>query len=144
MIIEDGSGKSFKAKVDENLRLHTQSVTETEAQHAAEVGEAFNINTGTINFTADGTLLYFKNDEDTDFVVESIAVGVGTMTETDPVKITVVRNPTAGDLITDATAVDMKQNRNFGSSIALKTTTCLLYTSPSPRDATLSRMPSSA
>ena len=25
-----------------------------------------------------------------------------------------------------------------------KTTTCLLYTSPSPRDATLSRMPSSA
>ena len=26
----------------------------------------------------------------------------------------------------------------------LKSTTCLLYTSPSPRDATLSRMPSSA
>ena len=26
----------------------------------------------------------------------------------------------------------------------IKSTTCLLYTSPSPRDATLSRMPSSA
>ena len=31
-----------------------------------------------------------------------------------------------------------------GSAGVGKTTTCLLYTSPSPRDATLSRMPSSA
>ena len=31
-----------------------------------------------------------------------------------------------------------------GSLGAGKTTICLLYTSPSPRDATLSRMPSSA
>ena len=31
-----------------------------------------------------------------------------------------------------------------GSSFQVGTTTCLLYTSPSPRDATLSRMPSSA
>ena len=29
-------------------------------------------------------------------------------------------------------------------SAAMDTVTCLLYTSPSPRDATLSRMPSSA
>ena len=35
--------------------------------------------------------------------------------------------------------------RMFGSFIEFKwNTTCLLYTSPSPRDATLSRMPSSA
>ena len=31
-----------------------------------------------------------------------------------------------------------------GQIFALKDTHCLLYTSPSPRDATLSRMPSSA
>ena len=31
-----------------------------------------------------------------------------------------------------------------GSVDSLITSTCLLYTSPSPRDATLSRMPSSA
>ena len=29
-------------------------------------------------------------------------------------------------------------------AIGIKSTSCLLYTSPSPRDATLSRMPSSA
>ena len=32
----------------------------------------------------------------------------------------------------------------FASVILILATTCLLYTSPSPRDATLSRMPSSA
>ena len=31
-----------------------------------------------------------------------------------------------------------------GASITEESNTCLLYTSPSPRDATLSRMPSSA
>ena len=33
---------------------------------------------------------------------------------------------------------------NFSGSTQAFTETCLLYTSPSPRDATLSRMPSSA
>ena len=32
----------------------------------------------------------------------------------------------------------------FFEGIVIDSTTCLLYTSPSPRDATLSRMPSSA
>ena len=41
------------------------------------------------------------------------------------------------------------QNRNFLAPVGFKFTlakypNCLLYTSPSPRDATLSRMPSSA
>ena len=35
-----------------------------------------------------------------------------------------IRNPTGGDLISDATAVDMNQNRNFGSS---KTLTADVY-----------------
>ena len=42
----------------------------------------------------------------------------------------------------DAEALDIC-NKRFGAS-ALPINTCLLYTSPSPRDATLSRMPSSA
>ena len=33
---------------------------------------------------------------------------------------------------------------DFGKEIGIKQSSCLLYTSPSPRDATLSRMPSSA
>ena len=39
------------------------------------------------------------------------------------------------DEITDASGDDLDELLNYG---------CLLYTSPSPRDATLSRMPSSA
>ena len=37
-----------------------------------------------------------------------------------------------------------KLNRKNGKFISLKETICLLYTSPSPRDGLLSRMPSSA
>ena len=60
-------------------------------------------------------------------------------------------------LIKSATLVDSKSNLNFKKKdILIKdgvivdiadtidTNACLLYTSPSPRDATLSRMPSSA
>ena len=36
------------------------------------------------------------------------------------------------------------QNEALGYVFVVQTTGCLLYTSPSPRDATLSRMPSSA
>ena len=36
------------------------------------------------------------------------------------------------------------QLKALGTLIVCSATTCLLYTSPSPRDATLSRMPSSA
>ena len=41
--------------------------------------------------------------------------------------------------------VDYQPLTDFGSEdVTRVNTTCLLYTSPSPRDATLSRMPSSA
>ena len=39
---------------------------------------------------------------------------------------------------------DLQDLRKSNASIKLQLGTCLLYTSPSPRDATLSRMPSSA
>ena len=40
--------------------------------------------------------------------------------------------------------INSSVNYDFGSAVDLYIETCLLYTSPSPRDATLSRMPSSA
>jgi hypothetical protein len=119
MIIEDGTGTGNKAKVDANKRIHTQAVTETEGLHATEVGDAYNINTGSVSFTAAGTLLYIKNNEDKDLVIEALAVGVGTGTTSDIGEITVERNPTGGDLISDATAVSMNANRNFGSNKTL-------------------------
>ena len=118
--IEDGKGGGKSAQVDDQNRLRTHSVTETEALHSSEEGKAFNINTGLISITGDATLLYIKNTEDADLVIEAIATGsFDGITHSDDPYLTLVRNPTGGDLISDATAVDMNQNRNFGSSRTL-------------------------
>lgn len=115
--IEDGTGLGFDARVDENNRMHVHSVQVTEVVHAAEQGLAFNLNTGQISVTNDATLVYLKNNETRDFVISAIAVGNdGGATYSSRPLITVVRNPTGGDLISDQTAVDMNQNRDFGSS----------------------------
>ena len=120
--IEDGTGLGFDARVDENNRIHVHSVNVTEVVHAAEQGLAYNLNTGQISVTNDATLIYFKNNETRDFVISAIAVGNdgGATYSTRPL-ITVVRNPTGGDLISDQTDVDMNQNRDFGSSRVLNT-----------------------
>ena len=48
-------------------------------------------------------------------------------------------------VVAKVTQADVRSGqRVVGTVKPLRTSTCLLYTSPSPRDATLSRMPSSA
>ena len=71
--------------------------------------------TGTNTYTAQGQFLEFGN------VKESGSITVNTL----DISFTAV----------DLTTVGLVLNNNY---------ICLLYTSPSPRDATLSRMPSSA
>ena len=126
-IIKDGTGKGNTAKVDNNNQLHTFSVTETEQRQASQLGNEYNINTGTIAYTGTGesSMIYFKNDESTDFIITAIAVGLGTRsaTVTDAANITIIRNPTGGDIISDATAVSINSNTNFGSSNSLSSTT---------------------
>lgn len=124
MLIEDGKGSGNKSRVDGNNRLHVQGIQESEELHAIEQGDAYNINTGEISFTAAGTCLYLKNDEDRDLVVSAIAFGTGTASTSDIGEITIERDTTAGDLISDATAVSMNANRNFGSN---KTLTATVY-----------------
>ena len=51
---------------------------------------------------------------------------------------------TAGDYFTDRLRRRLQQQWGNGGIGWVYPNTCLLYTSPSPRDATLSRMPSSA
>lgn len=122
MIIENGAGDGKKLKINGRNEAEVFAVTESEAQYAAEQGDAYNINTGDIGVAGDATLLYFKNDEDREVILEAIAIGIRGSTITDQATVTIVRNPTGGDLISDATAVDMNANRNFGSSKSLKTT----------------------
>ena len=52
----------------------------------------------------------------------------------------------ASDALEKLRMTQLTENKIFEGDLPLEVnvTTCLLYTSPSPRDATLSRMPSSA
>jgi len=129
MILEDGKGTGNKAFIDANNQLHTFSITEDEAKAANVIGNEFNINTGTIAFSTNSTtrttMLYFKNDEDQDYIITAVAVGLGTRSATvsDAANIYIVRNPTTGTTITNANAVDINSNANFGSNKSLKSTT---------------------
>ncbi len=122
MKIEDGTGSGKELAVNGRNESLSFSVVQGEALSCANLGDAYNINTGDISSisSGDATLIYFKNDDDEDIVVEAFAVGLRGFTSlTDMAVITMHRNPTGGDLITDATAVSMNGNRNFGSSKTL-------------------------
>jgi len=115
--IEDGKGSGKEAQVDSQNRLRTHSVTESESLHASEEGTSYNLNTGLISISGDATLMYYKNTGTKDFVVEAIATAsFDGITYSDKPYITLIRNPTGGDLITDATPLGLNQNRNFGST----------------------------
>lgn len=124
MRIQDATGQGPGAKVGATNRLYTFAISENFEEFSNKEGDAYNINTGTITLTsaADTPILYLKNNEDKDLIVTAMAVGAGPSTgaATDAnAVITVVRNPTAGTIVSGATAVDMNQNRNFGSSKTL-------------------------
>lgn len=120
MKIDDGSGKGFEAKVNARKRLHVHSIQESINLNSTSNGESYNINTGLVTISGDATLMYVKNNEDQDLVIEALALGAFEgITYSDDPYITLIKNPTGGDLITDASDVSMKENRNFGSSRAL-------------------------
>lgn len=117
----DGTGKGYRAKVDVANRVHTRSVTISAEQQATIDGDSYNINTGIINIsgTSASSILYFKNSEDRNYIITAIALGVGAGTASDSGELTLIENPTGGDLITDGTAVSINRNRNAGSGKVL-------------------------
>ena len=123
--ILDGAGSGKRAKVGSDQRLQVRAISELEIIHNSELGNAYNFNTGLISISGDATLMYLKNNSDENFILQAIAVAAfDGITHSDAPYLTLVRNPTGGDLITDATAISMNQNRNFGSS---KTATVDVY-----------------
>lgn len=116
-IIEDGKGSGSTLRVGSDNRLHARVVAETESIHNTESGKSFNFNTGMISVTTDSSLMYFKNLDTDQFIITGIAIGAfDGITHADTPYITIVRNPIAGNLITDATDIAMNQNRNLGSA----------------------------
>ena len=126
--LQDGTGSSIFARVDDNHQLHVFGVTETEQNAAVESGQSYNINTGIIALTgsSDSAVFYMKNNEsplngDSNIVIDTIIVGINSISATvteDPI-VTIVKNPTAGTVVSDATPCPIKSNSNFGSNNSL-------------------------
>jgi len=113
--IIDGTGTSTFGKVYTDNKFATRSVASTENQDAVVDGRAFNINTGWISsIAADSALLYFKNEDNEDFFVDAIAIGLKDGSATDVQGLYFVVNPTGGTLVAAATDCDMIENRCVG------------------------------
>lgn len=120
MKLLDGKGKGYLAEVGADNRLRVHGVVEQLEDHEIEEGNGYNLNTGLISITGDATLAYLENTGDDDIIIAGLALGAFEgITHSDDPYITLVRNPTGGDLISDATAVSMNQNRNFSSAQTL-------------------------
>ena len=121
--IKDGTGSGRVAKVTSENRVETASITQADKDHAADLEDKYNINTGDITLTDanETTVLYIKNNETNDLVITALIYNLGATTSgTGDVKIDVIRNPTAGDIVTDAvTSGVIISNQNFGSSNTL-------------------------
>jgi hypothetical protein len=124
MYLENGGGSGYRAKVNKNNQLYVNSVSKAEERQATRDGRSYNINTGSIELTSanESAVLFLKNNEDQNLHITSIIAILGQSTggsATDDVIVEVLRNPTAGTVVSDATAVDVNSNRNFGSSNTL-------------------------
>lgn len=121
--ITDGTGTGKKAQVDGNNRITTKATTIRESEDATHLGNSFNINTGVITLTnaTETPVLYVKNNEDASIHIIGTAYGFWTSTAGSPtdLQITIIRNPTAGTIVSNANAVAISSNRNYGSAKTL-------------------------
>lgn len=78
-MITDGTGTGYKAAVSEFNRLRVDAISEDVFVHAAEEGDAFNINTETITVTGvapfSEDVLYVKNNETSDVEIVGWFIG---------------------------------------------------------------------
>ena len=111
------------ARVDAANRLSVFATSQSEVEHATAKGDAYNINTGLVAYTgsSESSLIYLKNNESRDLLITQFIIGLQDLsaTVTDRAIATLIRNPIGGNIVSDATAVDMNINLNFGSSKVL-------------------------
>lgn len=124
MKIESGSGNGREAKVGNENRLYVDAKTIPERLISTKDGDGYNLNTGIVSISATTGMMYVKNNEDKDLVIETLIVGTGagSYNTTGEVQIQITRNPTTGTTIDNTTAIAQNANRNFGSSNTLSAT----------------------
>lgn len=121
MKIEDGTGAGYRAAVSKKNRMSTDALVVSESVDETFNGNAYNVNTGSINLTsatASG-VLYAENTGTKDIVITSLFYLLGSSTGgSGDWAVDVYRNPTTGTLISAGTSFDAV-NRNFGSANSL-------------------------
>ena len=136
VVFEDAKLQAVEL-IAETVTLNNFS--ESTATTFQQTTNASNVTTNTLRFT----------NPETAFVTTS-NVGIGTASPSAPLHTLGgggSSDNSATDLSTSAARAKLRFQSRSGSSLSQyhgTSDSCLLYTSPSPRDATLSRMPSSA
>ena len=123
MRLDDGSGGGYKAKVDENYRLHTEGVVRDTLREGVYQGKAFNFNTGAMTLTSanESAVGYFKYDGDDPFIIEEILFILGATTGgSGDGTAKIIKNPTGGTIVTNAVPIEVAQNRDFSSQLAVE------------------------
>ena len=117
-----GNGKGNEAAVDDNHRLCGNNLTEDLGSHASNSGSRYNINSGIVTLTnaAESAVLYFKNNEDSDYIINAVIYNLGASASgTGEAVVDVFFNTTGGTIVSTALAADMVVNQNLGSSNSL-------------------------
>jgi hypothetical protein len=113
-------------KVDIAGRAHVDSISTDRESYSSQGGTSFNLNTGLFELTNAATTnaaMYVKNNEDYPLVITNIFYQTGASTGgSGNIIVSVLRNPTAGTIVSGATPVEININRNFGSSRTLDVT----------------------
>lgn len=124
MQVEDGRGRGYTVGVNAENRMTVEAVTIPANEWSTDKGLSYNLNTDDITLTGVGesAVMYVKNNETIDMRIEAVAVGLDIATSSTAgamANIYLVRNPTAGTIVDDATALPIVQQRNFGSNRSL-------------------------
>lgn len=119
--LQDGTGKGYTQKVDSDNRAWVNSVSTQSEENASRSGLSYNINTGIITLTnaTKTPVLYVRNNEEYDLIISAFIFQTGASTGgSGNILVDLIRNPTTGTIVSNATAVEMNVNRNFGSTRA--------------------------
>lgn len=121
--IEDGTGTGDRARVKDS-RLYTNALTLGNFENSVLEGNAYNINTEFLSITTDAehALLYLKNDENTDIVIESwfIATDIGSNGSSYGT-VKAYFDPVGGTIVSGGTPINTV-NRKGGDSKLAKVT----------------------
>lgn len=114
-IIEDGTGTGNTLQIDSKNRLKADTKVRTELVAATKEGNAYNVHSGTIVLSGAGTMLYVQNNEEQDLIIEGMVIALGDGCTSDSSEVYTWKNIDGGDILSDATCVTFKSNRNYGS-----------------------------